>query len=236
MADYCYNRIEIHNNDYENIIKNLSSLNHPFDFNKVIHQPDELNLSDPRFETLYGPHALSYFITNRDTEYKSDQELINYFSRWSNKDDVNILRLGPPYTDMQEYLYKLDNTKLDSLYEYGKLLHSNLDKYGVSSWVDYRYDNWGTKHNAFYSVTEHNIIHFCSAWNSPKLVIEELSKRFDFSLWLMSENKLGWSVLEFSKGKQIIARLNYESDRKKIIDAHNRSKKLFKKWENDQNT
>lgn len=61
----------------------------------------------------------------------------------------------------------------------GKTYLENLEKYGYTTWYDWRIANWDTKWNAHdcYSLDDHSI-EFQTAWSTPEGIIKTLSEKY----------------------------------------------------------
>lgn len=67
----------------------------------------------------------------------------------------------------------------DEWADLGEKYLSNLEKYGATTWYDWRWDNWGTKWNSSDAYWDsENEVSFSTAWNAPEFIYRKLAELF----------------------------------------------------------
>lgn len=131
-----------------------------FDFNKVLPMPESLNI-EAGSRTENGLKAYNDFIAMYTMDGTEKKDLLNIPKE---KEEV-FLRMHP---DIKRNVWEL-----------GRTAFQNEQKYGVSSWYDWRVSHWGSKWNSYQSeITEDNTMEFNIAWSNVKPVILALSEKF----------------------------------------------------------
>lgn len=119
------------------------------DFNKIIEQPEELEITaGTRAETTV-------------------EDLLRKVK--SNKDELRGL-----LKQNFEVLLDLSEEEVDLTKKY----INNYIKYGYIHWYDWRINNWGTKWNAYSQQIDGDVIKFQTAWSTPQPAIQRLSEIF----------------------------------------------------------
>ena len=119
------------------------------DFNKIIEQPEELDITaGTRAETTV-------------------EDLLRKVK--SNKDELREL-----LKQNFEVLLDLSEEEIDLTKKY----INNYIKYGYIHWYKWRIKNWGTKWNAYSQHMGEEFIYFETAWSTPKPIIKRLSEIF----------------------------------------------------------
>ena len=155
MPNWVYNVVTFDGSeeDIKHLKKNTSGET-CFDFNKIITQPQELDLESGSTERL----AIKCAKLRREgiSEVQlTDSDLIPF-----------------EYVNTKELAFK-------ELADLGDKYLSNIDKYGHSTWYDWRIDNWGTKWNACDpSWTDEKTLEFNTAWNMPQGIYRKLSQMY----------------------------------------------------------
>jgi hypothetical protein len=132
------------------------------DFEKIIPMPKILNTTHEGSQKTWG---------------------LAYYSIKENKPEI-IQKFCYYLTDIEERLAKHSEEELAELYDYGKTAYEVYEKYGATSWYDWRIQNWGTKWNAYYTSTGDMddettyTIYFQTAWSHPYPVLEKLVSMF----------------------------------------------------------
>ena len=132
------------------------------DFEKIIPMPEILNNTHESSQKTWG---------------------LAYYSIKENKPEI-IQKFCYYLTDIEEKLAKYSEDGLKELYEFGKTAYEVYEKYGATSWYDWRIQNWGTKWNAYCTTTgdmdDENTytIYFQTAWSHPYPVLEKLVSMF----------------------------------------------------------
>lgn len=150
-----------------------------FDFNTIIPMPKSLHME----VGSRSHHALKYYLAckNPDCAFlgKSEDKLSKeeYQKLYDLMTPKGFTLENNQLTEEEfhkiEKLYKDD---LPALYEQGKTMVENKEKYGETNWHAWRVKNWGTKWNAVDTVTDGNVIEFSTAWNAPEPVIKKLGE------------------------------------------------------------
>lgn len=159
MPNHITNRLRFNSNQLEEIKDFVSSVGEdgiiPFDFNKIIPMPEELNIES----SSKGDDALFLITGKHPNQFMKDKNLKKL------KDDFD----------------KMSDSKKKEFLEIGQKYYNNIIKYGHTNWYDWSIANWGTKWNAynfdFFEPAE-NEIWFQTAWSSPLRVIQKLSNLF----------------------------------------------------------
>ena len=139
-----------------------------FDFNKLIPMPESLDVAagSTNAEDIYI--YLSEMLTKDIVNDPLACKLI------SNTFDKNyVLTVGERCKKLS-----LEDTILAQRYRSGKQLVENYQKYGYTTWYDWRNANWGTKWNACDTSIEDGSVTFLTAWSEPEPIFKELSRRY----------------------------------------------------------
>lgn len=142
MPNWVYNVVTFDGpeEDINNLKKNTSGET-CFDFNKIIPQPQELDLESGAKE---------------NTAIKC----------------AKMRREGVSEVQLSE-------NEFNELANIGEKYLSNIEKYGHSTWYDWRIDNWGTKWNACDpSWTDERTLEFNTAWSMPQGIYRKLSQMY----------------------------------------------------------
>lgn len=155
------------------------------DFNKIIPMPEELEFLVEGSDKTWG---------------------LAYYAIKNNKPEI-IQKFCHYLTDAAIRLAEKPEDELERLYACGERAYNAYEKYGATSWYDWRVINWGTKWNAYETTTADvndentHIIYFQTAWNGAIPVIEKLVSMFpdlDFDYKYADEDfsyntGIGWS-------------------------------------------
>lgn len=142
--------------DIQAVLKEISSDETKFDFNKLIPMPETLRTDGGGYSDIaYAYYYAKKFKRLPDNEHhlKTPQEAIERVER-----DINI--------SSQE------------MFDKGKVLHENKEKYGATDWYDWSIANWGTKWNS-HEVRIYNddgLMEFQTAWGFAAPVMEKLAE------------------------------------------------------------
>ena len=116
-----------------------------------------------------------------------------------------------------------DSAELDRLYELGKQCCTNIDKYGCTTWYNWRINNWGTKWTADSVFVEDNVIEFQTAWSCPNGILRKFAEicaecDVTFEGWYADEDR-GYNTGYFNSEIGIVPNENasYEA-----IETYNR--------------
>lgn len=150
-----------------------------FDFNRLVPMPEALEVPDGS-------------ATDDALALTDDERAAKMLSwPWVQEDgaqtiaDVRAL-LRKRFLEMRNATFgKLKNPfdGFATLDEYAERVRSNIDKYGVPNWYEWRSGKWGTKWNAI-RCTLHRLndseakLRFDTAWAPPVPVIDELAAKF----------------------------------------------------------
>ena len=144
----------------DELLKSIKGEETIFDFNKVIHMPESLNI-EAGSHTDNGLKAYKDFITTYTMDGTVEKDLLNIPKE---KEEI-FLRMRP-------------DIKLDE-WELGRTAFQNEQKYGVATWYQFCTERWGSKWNAYQTeITEDNTIEFNTAWSNVKPVVLALSQKF----------------------------------------------------------
>lgn len=124
-----------------------------FDFNKIIHMPESLDLESGSITD----DAMKAFTKYGRRTFRSD-EWIKETAEKYNKTSEELIDLGRRY-------------------------YQNIIDYGSSTWYDWRIRNWGTKWNTTYPELTYEsdnelCYEFQTAWSAPEPVYLELSRLY----------------------------------------------------------
>lgn len=147
-----------------------------FDFNKLIHMPEELNVEDGSMTDM----CIVYFLTERCSIPiyqlgKKETELVNALvsNMFSSDWPAEVFRR------MSEQMRDASEEKKEAAYEGGRRYVSNYEKYGCTTWYGWCNRNWGTKWNACDTeILDKDTIMFDTAWSNPEPVMEKLGEMY----------------------------------------------------------
>lgn len=190
MPDYTKNRI---------IMEGVEDLplyeKGQFDFNKLIPMPESLNV---------------------DAGSTNAEDIYIYLSEMFTKDIVNDPLAKKLITNMFDENYvltigerckerNLEDTILAQRYCSGKQLVENYQKYGYTTRYEWCNANWGTKWNAYDTSIGVGDVTFFTAWDAPRPIFKELSKRYpDKWIRVESYDEKGYRHLEDYRGGECI--------------------------------
>lgn len=143
------------------------------DFNKIIKQPEEIDIQLHSGIEMAAKYALK--------EPYDDNPLLASLEKHSRENCKSPLTFSDEEWDL--FIKALNNRR----------------KYGALNWYNWNIENWGTKWNAYNQPDNRNtdnIIFFQTAWNCPNKVIERLSKMFpdvEFEIAWADEN-IGYNI------------------------------------------
>jgi hypothetical protein len=170
MPNHIQNKLVI-TGDADNIRRLIDTISTPnedegtthyIDFEKIIPMPEILNTTHEGSQKTWG---------------------LAYYSIKENKPEI-IQKFCHYLTNIEEKLAKHSEEELAELYECGKTAYEVYEKYGATSWYDWRIQNWGTKWNAYSTYvmetayTTEYVIFFQTAWNGVEPIIEKLVSMF----------------------------------------------------------
>lgn len=129
------------------------------DFNKIIPQPESLNIESG------STGELAHFLLFGDHEKQERKSIYSYMS---------ISECRKRFSEMS-IEYQNEGVKLAIQYQ------DNLNKYRCSTWYEWNIKNWGTKWNCcecHKSETKDNVYSFQTAWYGVPLLIHKISEEF----------------------------------------------------------
>lgn len=130
------------------------------DFNKIIPQPDSLNITS------------GSSVENAIAIIKNDQ---SYFQNML--DYPWVINAG--ITSIEVLIEKIKSNLTEKDFKEGQISIENEQKYGYRNWYDWSIANWGTKWNSYDNIyLTPESIQFDTAWSTPFPVMCELSKKF----------------------------------------------------------
>ena len=144
----------------DELLKSVKGEDSVLDFNKIIPMPESLNIE-------CGSR------TDRGLKAYKDFVYVYTFAGTEEKDLLNI-----PKEKEDAFLRARQDIRRDE-WELGRTAFQNEQKYGASSWYDWRINNWGSKWSAYNTeIVEDNTIEFNTAWSDVKPIILALSEKF----------------------------------------------------------
>jgi len=158
MANFVFNRISLSGdaNQIKALKKHVKTKNSNFDFDKIVPMPTELAIEDSEFD------AREYLEKYKNAPLR---ECIN-----ENLDQsIRYFLYEKECAGHQMTLAHINNTI--------QMVH-NYFKYGYTHWYDWKINHWGTKWNTDDVSADGNNFGFNTAWNTPRLVLIELSKQY----------------------------------------------------------
>ena len=164
------------------------------DFNKIIFQPETLNITSGG----YQDEALNVYLSsvNPDNEnvgieklskdeYNKVLQLVQ--QHHFRKEDINdkmtyaeIINISTCYFNRADPSGN-DTADDHNIFMYGKIIVDNLKLYGCKDWYEWCCRYWGTKWNSYNSPAQDwdsNEIIFDTAWSAPHPVIEKLASKY----------------------------------------------------------
>ena len=123
-----------------------------FDFDRLIPMPKALNIESGSRSNL----AYSYYMLSVYDSIPNDS-----------------------YTDEQTVRIRIENEDEESrteLFNLGKQIKDNIDRYGTADWYSWCIDNWGTKWSACDAVRDGSTMFFRTAWSWPEPIINKLAE------------------------------------------------------------
>ena len=163
-------------------IKNKYFENNIFKFNKVIPMPKELMITSGSVTRESILYALA--LKKPDDMVKTIKNVVNKGYQIAASDIAMLFddnELKKLKIEARNYIPNRMERELglDTLEKFGNQCLNNIDKYGVTDWYKWAYENWGTKWDIEDSFScNGNIMIFDTAWATPIPVFEVLSKEF----------------------------------------------------------
>lgn len=139
--------------DIQAVLKEISSEDSKFDFNKLIPMPASLEIESSTKSSL----AYTYYYVKK-------------FNRLPG-------RKHSYYQDKSEVIERVEkdiNMSSQEMLDMGKTLYENIEKY--STRYDWCYNNWGTKWNACSVNVCDNMLYFSTAWSFAAPVMKKLAE------------------------------------------------------------
>ena len=140
-----------------------------FDFNKIIKEPESLNLISGSLED----YAIEYVEFKEHNLHLEEKDKLEE----QNKNFIKTLTEEPIFEDYCK-IYKKYN--INNLYDLGKLYLENKKRYGATTWYNWSTENWGTKWNAYDQMIKEGKTYiefiFSTAWAMPMPIYKELEK------------------------------------------------------------
>lgn len=149
-----------------------------FSFDKVIPMPKDLDIESGN----RGEFGLAFLFL--ENSHNISKELID-------KTFIEQEGMAPHiyYSSTFERAVELYNTKKGTS-EYkecialAKKYISNYEKYGYTTWYQWRVENWGTKWEVSDFENNNDTMIFRTAWNFPDKIMLELSKKYPSAVFL----------------------------------------------------
>ena len=164
-----------------------------FDFNKIKPMPEELNIESSTSATT--AHILYLQINNIPVHPKYNYNFVNRYR------DEYDMRPG------------------SKMYELGKQVHTNWEKYGYPNWYEWSNANWGTKWNAYATkYTSDRSVYFESAWDAPLDIVEAFIRKFNLTCTYRAicEGSIFWFIREYENGTPISIRDKLPEDHRQL--------------------
>lgn len=207
MPNHISNEIIIHSDNYQEALDYIRTDNvddygeeytRHFDFNKIKQMPEELNIESSMRAT--SAHILYLRMNNIviHPKYKYGPLDFHFLDR-----------------DRSRY----DMSRGSEMYELGKQVHINWEKYGHPNWYEWCYANWGTKWNAYETkYTSDRSVYFESAWNSPINIVESFIQKFKLTCTYRAicEGSIFWFIREYENGRLISIRDQLPEDHRQL--------------------
>ena len=134
------------------------------DFSKLAPMPPELDIEEG---------------SRTDRGLKAYKDFIEVYTFNGKKEDFDLLNI--PEKSEQAFLQVRPDIDRDT-WELGKKAFKNKQKYGVTSWYNWRIRNWGTKWNAYgYEggvQFDGKSLRFQTAWSPPEPIIAKLAEMY----------------------------------------------------------
>lgn len=134
------------------------------DFNKLVPMPPDLDMEEG---------------SRTDCGLKAYRDFIGVYTFNGKKEDFDLLNI--PEKAEQAFLRVRPDIDRDT-WNLGRRAFMNKQKYGVTSWYDWRIKNWGTKWNAYgYEggvQFDGKSLRFLSAWSPPEPIIAKLAEMY----------------------------------------------------------
>lgn len=156
----------------------------PFDFNKLIPMPPELNVTSGSNEK----EKMLFFLSDRLTMPEEDILQRNFddvLRRHNIKEGTTVKCC---FNNIERILESLKNLvsrcdfNWDKFYDEGMCYSRNMAEYGYTTWYNWCVDVWGTKWNACDSVVSVNEDHvevmFNTAWSMPEGIFEAIAEKY----------------------------------------------------------
>jgi hypothetical protein len=166
-------RIDCDDKTLKDIKKFISSKESAIDFNKIIPQPESLNVTS----SSDAEDAL-HFLYYKPNTGKSEAD------PYGEEDWDDTEKYKSPYFSLLDRisansrLQKAKSSFTEEAIELAKKYKYNLDTYGFRTWYDWRCNNWGTKWNASEANDLDDGVSFETAWSSPYPVMRTISEMF----------------------------------------------------------
>jgi hypothetical protein len=150
MPNHITNRVEIKSAEIREAI--AGDKDHPhIDFNKIIPMPEALKIESGSMGEM-GVKAIMGKKYNYNP-FMSHEETMRRWEKYSDEEKEKALELG-------------------------RLYLRNYADHGHATWYDWCVEKWGTKWNAYSQKLEGDSIIFDTAWATPSLIWEALSKKY----------------------------------------------------------
>lgn len=204
MPNHISNEIIIHSDNYQEALDYMRTDNvddygkeytRHFDFNKIKQMPEELNIESSTSATT--AHILYLQINNIPVHPKYNYNY-NFVNRYRDEYDM---RPG------------------SKMYELGKQVHTNWEKYGYPNWYEWSNANWGTKWNAYETkYTSDRSVYFESAWDAPLDIVEDFIRKFNLTCTYRAicEGSIFWFIREYENGTPISIRDKLPEDHRQL--------------------
>lgn len=139
------------------------------DFNKIIPMPEELNIEKGSDSTKGFEMFIKYVEkTAAIKEFVNEQPLTPERLKYAQEQKESVIKSLNNMSEEDKRLFQL-----------GKQMFDNIDKYGYSDWYEWSIANWDTKWNAYdMGFDGKNTLCFYTAWSAPENVIRTLATKY----------------------------------------------------------
>ena len=152
MPNWCFIDCTFDEDRYADIAALMQTDRNMFDFNQLIKEPPELEITCGSKETK----GLKWYLDNHPELPEKAKKAFECKAGWVGES---------PVTDEEKIT--------------GTQAAENYLKYGFCDWYDWRCAKWNTKWNAAEVQWDpSNSVHYWTAWDAPWPIFAELSKRF----------------------------------------------------------
>jgi hypothetical protein len=205
MPNWVFNSLAIRKQDKDYVINK----NGEVDFNLVCPMPKSLDVTNE----AQNPYAIYLYLSLKDGKTVTLEKM--------QENPLAITLLGKGMIkqirdDLNDFLAE-NLMDAAQLYQEGKVLVENYEKYGATDWYDWSCMNWGCKWNAGTVGIEEDgdilNIRFDTPWSPPREYLQALGKKIPFYLEWLEEQGLHGEI--FSTEPNVV--FSYDLDSEEYI-------------------